>query len=50
MSPVTGLARFVGGILPSVHMANCSPVIELRFQLGNWLYEKCQLGYRDDKA
>ena len=33
MSPVTGLTQLAGRSLTSVHMANFSPVRELRFQL-----------------
>ena len=39
MSPVTGLARKAGRILPSVHTEIFNPVIELRFQPGYCSYE-----------
>ena len=39
MSPVTGLARLAGRILPSVHTENFNPVSELRFQPGYCSYE-----------
>ena len=50
MSPVTGLARLVGRIWPSVHMGNFGPVGKLRFRSGYRSYGKFQLGYRDEQG
>ena len=50
MSPVTGLARLKGQLLPSVHMGNFNQVSELRFQPYYCSYGKFQLGYRDKQG
>ena len=50
MSPVNGLARLAGQILPSVHMGNFSPVTELRFQPEHCSYGTFQPSYRDDQG